>query len=316
MKIQHFSLNFPRLFVLWLCLTFSGSALATNQNSTLNKGNWQLSVSVGAFDWKQGDDLDIAGLSFAYRLPEFEYGSIALEIGVIRSTGGGEITQTVLGNPADIETSIESLSGSAVYRSKGTIFVMGKMGYAERQFHFDFADPSKKSAQDTTSDFISGAGIGLRLGSNAELELAYTSYESEQNLISMGLNWKFSSQKQNVFTKKPKKKKPAKKTKTKTVKKTVEQAPSGTEDPMVIRRHSPTQIPESDPGRNLYKNDQTLPNGRSVYPAEKAARIDGCRRPTLQTKRNKWPYELYRAACQDGSSRLVSCEWGQCEVIK
>ena len=320
MKILHFSLNSHRIFVLLffvllMCLSSSGFALANNKNSIQNKGTWQLSLTGGAFEWKQGDDLDTAGLSFGYRLPEFEYGSIALGIGVISSTGGGEIAPTIA-IPGEIEASLESISGSAVYRSKGAVFVMGKMGYGERQFKFDFADPSKDTLQDTTSDFISGAGVGLRLGSNAELELAYTSYETEQNLISLGLNWKFSSQKQGSSTKKPKPKKPAKKTKTKAVKKAVEQAPSETDESMVIRRYAPTQAPESTPRQNPYKNNKTLPNGRSVYSAEKAARIDACRKPTLQTKRNKWPYELYRAVCQDGSSRLVSCEWGQCEVIK
>jgi len=315
MKIQDFSLSFPRFFVFLLCLVTSGLALASSQDSKLNKGTWQISLSGGAFEWKQGEDLNITGLSFGYRLPEFEYGSIAVEIGIINSTGGGEIAPTIA-VPGEIEATVESIGGNAVYRSKGTVFVMGKMGYAERQFGFEFADPSKDDLQDTTSDFISGAGIGLRLGSNAELELAYTSYETEQNLISLGLNWKFSSQKQGVYTKKSKKKKPAKKTKTRSDKKAVTQDVSETDETMVIKRYSPEQIQQNSPQRDPYKNEQALPNGRSVYSAEKAARIDACRRPTLQTKRNKWPYELYRAVCQDGSSRLVSCEWGQCEVIK
>ncbi len=295
-------------------------------SSKARSGNWLVSLKTGPLQWKQGDDIDNTGFSFGYRLPDFEYGSISLEMDFITSTGGGEISEDSSGAPITAEASFQAYSGNAVYRSKGMVFLKGKMGYSQREIAIEFADFPELDDTDTQSAFSTGAGIGIRLGSDFELELEYTSYEQEQNLISLGLNWQFGKHHQQRVEKKAQEKveklypRPQSNKQTvtqkelKRSKKPQQQPKPLAVEPMVIKKYSPPPRSEMPPTQNDV--DQHLPIGRSAYTAERAARAEACRKPVLQTKRNNWPYELYRAVCQDGSSRTVTCEWGQCKVIK
>lgn len=321
MSWQRFLFNsaqFTFLCLLIMKSTLSTAAISNDLLSAKPVGSWLLSLKTGPLEWKQGEDIDNTGITLGYRLPEFEYGTISLEVDFVSSTGGGEISVDAFGNPVTAEASFQAYSGSAVYRSPGKVFAKGKMGYSQRELDIEFADFPEFNSTISDSAFSTGAGVGLRLGSSFELELEYTSYEQEQNLISLALNWQFGERhRQHVATKEKQKVEklyPRPKPKEKTVsKKSKQQSQPATIEPMVIKRYP---APADKKPAQQAPTEQNLPFGRSAYTAERTVRANACRKPVLQTKRNNWPYELYRALCQDGSTRTVTCEWGQCKVIK
>ncbi len=105
----------------------------------------------------------------------------------------GEYTDTVSEGDATFggihgEWEIETYAIYGVFRTRGTLFFKGKIGY----LHEDVSSTvGGFGATGSDSGLSLGIGAGLRIGHHGSIELEYTIIEEDVDYLSVGLNYYF-----------------------------------------------------------------------------------------------------------------------------
>ena len=55
---------------------------------------------------------------------------------------------------------------------------------------------------------------------------------------------------------------------------------------------------------------------RSSITAERLVSRNICKTPKVRTLKANWPAEIFEATCPDKSSAVVTCDWGNCKILK
>ena len=130
------------------------------------------------------DDAVNGAVLLGFEFLDLDVGSIAIE---------GEYTDTVSEGDATFggihgEWEIETYAIYGVFRTRGTLFFKGKIGY----LHEDVSSTvGGFGATGSDSGLSLGIGAGLRIGNHGSIELEYTIIEEDVDYLSVGLNYYF-----------------------------------------------------------------------------------------------------------------------------
>ena len=130
------------------------------------------------------DDAVNAAVLLGFEFLDLDVGSIAIE---------GEYTETISEGDATFggirgDWDIETYAIYGVFRTRGTLFFKGKIGY----LHEDVSSTvGGFGATGSDSGLSLGIGGGLRIGYYGSVELEYTIIEEDVGFLSLGFNYYF-----------------------------------------------------------------------------------------------------------------------------
>ena len=130
------------------------------------------------------DDAGNAAVLLGLEFLDLDIGSIAVE---------GEYTDTISEGDATFggihgEWDIEAYAIYGVFRTQGTLFFKGKIGYLHEKVS---STVGGFGATGSDSGLSLGIGGGLRIGHFGSIELEYTIIEKDVGFLSLGFNYYF-----------------------------------------------------------------------------------------------------------------------------
>lgn len=172
-------------------LLFSAPASAATWFGETADGRWLVGIKGGQIqtDTRGYDDTNNWGLTLGYEFarPVDGRGSASIEFDYLNNTGSGDIKSSS-DYGLDGTWDMDAYALYFAYRTPGTVFFKGKLGLMDSKVKSDFGTASRS---DSDTSFAFGAGFGVRLGMedniNIELDWVGNNGDNDLGFINLGV---------------------------------------------------------------------------------------------------------------------------------
>lgn len=279
----------------------------------IKQGQWYVGTNSSRIDTELGDAYATVGIS-AGRQWQINQGSLAVEASFINSIENN----TIGGYDFEAESDFQALGVDAMYRSKGSIYFLTKLGFYTKSSETLIHKESTVTTNDKTQKYSAGLGAGWKISPALPLtvEFLYSDLRPETQ-AAIRLNWLFQPPQREQLP--PYLLSQNEEGEQQTITSQLQEQQSDKAQANPAAPPAEPDEPKSELAQQPKLDNKQAKNlglGKSSFAAERAAKSSGCRRPTVTLLRNSWPEEVYQSICANGAFYVISCEWGKCRVLK